>query len=92
MTNDRLIRIACLTALALPQLIAATQGLTVSPTGMLMIAVLNFAAGLVLSELESSGVVVKTQDDLEPLNDEDVQQISDELEKRLKKKKVPAPK
>ena len=48
------IKIACLVVIGLPNLIAATQGFTLSPIGNLAVAVAVLAAGLILSELTPS--------------------------------------
>lgn len=51
MTSASALKVICLTVQGIPLLVAAQQGLTLSPQALLVIAVLNLAAGLTLSEL-----------------------------------------
>lgn len=51
MTSASILKIVCLTVQGIPLLVAAQQGLTLSPQSLLIIAILNLMAGLTLSEL-----------------------------------------
>lgn len=52
MSRKALIKIVCLTVIGAPQLLAATQGLTMPPLASAVLGILALAAGYTLSELQ----------------------------------------
>lgn len=48
----RIIKVACMTAIGAPPMIAAVQGFTIPPAAAVMMGVLALAAGYTLGELE----------------------------------------
>jgi hypothetical protein len=71
-----------MTVLGIPSLVAATQGVELSPTGMLILGILNLAAGLTLSELEPSLRRERVSPDR--LTPAQTRQVAEELDRRMR--------
>ena len=54
MSNASLIKVVCLAVIAVPQIVASTQGIVVPPVVTLLLSVAGMIAGLVMSEMAPS--------------------------------------
>ena len=52
MSLKSVVKVICLAIIAVPNLVAATQGIEMPPVGNLVIALLGTVAGLVMGEIE----------------------------------------
>jgi hypothetical protein len=52
MSVKSIVKVVCLAIIAIPNLVAATQGIEIPPVGNLAIAMLGTVAGLVMGEIE----------------------------------------